>query len=891
MKIKEGKKVLSLLLAVVMTFSLTPIRANAAVESDRKGLQFPTRNNENAVAQIGTTKYESIASAVNDAKAGDVVELITDTKEDVTIPSGTEITLELKGNTIRGTVTNEGTLTVKDSTSTVKDEYSGSGMIQGQKDHGLINAKSGFLTIESGVFDTLKHAKGAIYNQGTIKDISGGIFQRSDEESTSTGEATNSWYVIKNEKSAVIEKISGGYFYNTSYYSSLFDNYGTIDEISGGYFTNGFHVIKVEEDSSIGVISGGTFESTGNEGSSLLNFGHVEITEGTFIANNAIAIFQSLWENYRSSLTVDGGTFKGERVILLDANEYSSSLENAVTVQVNGGDFSGSIVVQLDKDFEKKIEDNKFEKSIFNINLSGGTYSEAPNESFIAEGNSVILKNNKYVVSLPNPVDAKAPSIEKLSENISVEPKQEAILSVTATAEAEGVLSYQWYSCDSKGENSRLIDKANSESYSPDTSNKGTYYYYIKVTNTNEKATGNKTTSATSQVVTLTVIDNIAPILSDGTYKRTSHTAAKIGFTTDEDGTAFYLIKEKGATAPTSNEVAAGTSLDKVSGTTSDHAITLTKGAKDIYVVVKDVAGNISEPLKIEVKAYSSGSPSGGSSSSSTVTYAVSFNSNGGSSVTSQNVMSGSKATEPKAPTKDGYTFTGWYSDSSLSNKFNFNTTITKATTLYAGWEKATDIEKDVDNDSEQQTTAHSAYISGYADGTFRPDAGITRAEATQLLYNQLNSKSGYSKAFTDVEADAWYYDAVSLLAGKGAISGYTDGTFLPNNSITRAEFVTLVVRYAGLSTQGTEDFADVNGHWANTYIGAAVNAGYVGGYSDGTFQPDTAITRAEAVTILNRMLGRTIVESELNTLTMPFSDVSTSHWAYYNILEAAGTA
>lgn len=188
------------------------------------------------------------------------------------------------------------------------------------------------------------------------------------------------------------------------------------------------------------------------------------------------------------------------------------------------------------------------------------------------------------------------------------------------------------------------------------------------------------------------------------------------------------------------------------------------------------------------------------------------------------------------------------------------------------------------------------AYISGYSeDNTFRPDNPLTRAEAAQLLYNIYVIENGKpelvaGKSFSDVTNQNWYYEAVMYLTQSGVISGYPDGSFKPEAQITRAELTKLAVMFAGLSeSESTSNFPDVSsGHWATYYINTAQNSGILIGYDDGTFKPENDIKRAESVTILNRMQGRIVSETILEGLTMPYSDVAKTHWAYYEILEAA---
>lgn len=198
---------------------------------------------------------------------------------------------------------------------------------------------------------------------------------------------------------------------------------------------------------------------------------------------------------------------------------------------------------------------------------------------------------------------------------------------------------------------------------------------------------------------------------------------------------------------------------------------------------------------------------------------------------------------------------------------------------LYAVWKDA-------------ETESHSAYISGYPDGTVGPDKTITRAEAATMFYNLLADKNGDAKAFTDVPANQWYAKAVMTLAGKGVISGYPDGTFKPNAPITRAEFVTMAMNFANAGKGTACSFPDVpQNMWYYGAIAGATQNGWISGYPDGTFGPDRYITRAEVTSVINRMENRAADMSfmmehlkELRT----FSDLSFGHWAYGSMMEAA---
>lgn len=192
----------------------------------------------------------------------------------------------------------------------------------------------------------------------------------------------------------------------------------------------------------------------------------------------------------------------------------------------------------------------------------------------------------------------------------------------------------------------------------------------------------------------------------------------------------------------------------------------------------------------------------------------------------------------------------------------------------------------------DSETESHSAYISGYPDGTVGPDKTITRAEAATMFYNLLTDKTGDAKAFTDVPANQWYAKAVMTLAGKGVISGYPDGTFKPDASITRAEFVTMAMNFANAEKGTACSFPDVpQNMWYYGAIAGATQNGWISGYPDGTFGPDRYITRAEVTSVINRMENRaadmSFMMDHLDELRT-FSDLSFGHWAYGSMMEAA---
>ena len=188
----------------------------------------------------------------------------------------------------------------------------------------------------------------------------------------------------------------------------------------------------------------------------------------------------------------------------------------------------------------------------------------------------------------------------------------------------------------------------------------------------------------------------------------------------------------------------------------------------------------------------------------------------------------------------------------------------------------------------------HIAYIAGRTSTQAAPNANITRAEVAMILYRLLTAeaKSAYGtniNRFKDVPAGAWYTTAVSTLANLGVISGYQDGSFGPDRNITRAELATILARFCGTPSDSVLDhFTDISGNWARKYINQAAEAGLVYGYTDGTFRPDQNITRAETIVMVNRILGRSASAGTVVDGYKTFSDVPANAWYYWDIVEAS---
>ncbi|NLD87474.1 MAG: hypothetical protein GX633_04375 [Clostridiales bacterium] len=191
-------------------------------------------------------------------------------------------------------------------------------------------------------------------------------------------------------------------------------------------------------------------------------------------------------------------------------------------------------------------------------------------------------------------------------------------------------------------------------------------------------------------------------------------------------------------------------------------------------------------------------------------------------------------------------------------------------------------------------TKDHFNYVIGYKDGTFQPNANLTRAEAATIFFRLLTKEARElyitdRNEFSDVSEGQWFNTAISTLSSIGIVNGYNDGTFRPNALITRAELAAIIARFAELNSSAKFSFTDIDGHWAERSILLAARSGWITGYEDRSFRPDLAITRAETVAMINRLLDRVPKhkESLLRDMLTFYDNLDTEKWYYIPIQEA----
>ncbi len=322
------------------------------------------------------------------------------------------------------------------------------------------------------------------------------------------------------------------------------------------------------------------------------------------------------------------------------------------------------------------------------------------------------------------------------------------------------------------------------------------------------------------------------------------------------------------------------------------------------YNDLAQTAGDTSDDIALKIlvfEAAQTGGGGGGSYLPTTEEYTVKFDAGENADVVGNaeiKVKDGKKPTGvPTAECNvEGYTFAGWSVDGETIVKPE--DIAVKADVTYIAM--FTDAEGNLVSADEigggtvrppvHLTDDHILYMIGDDKGNFNPDKEMTRAETAMVFYRLLDDATDVTTGdFADVTADQWFATAVYTLAANDIITGYADGTFKPDNAVTRAEFATIAARFKDMAV-GSKTFTDVPAeHWAQPYIASAYENNLIHGYPDGSFKPDNAIIRSEGATIVNALLNRVADKEYVDAAEdlIKFPDVSADHWAYYDIVEA----
>ena len=780
----------------------------------------------NAVAKVGDTYYKTLTDAV---KAADnaTVTLLKDVTEDVTIPAGKTITLDLNGKTLTNV-----------------------------KDHTILN--NGNLTIAgTGKVDNISHAKGALYNKGTVV-VNGGTFDRSKENGKNKGESgQNSWYTIKNvgtmtiNDGAIVQTagnnaslgkfsslVSNGYF-NAGDYTNNKGLDQPILTIDGGTFRGGLNTIKNDDRAKL-TINGGTFSNYYQ--AVVQNHNIAEITGGTFTAaSDANAETYGIYncgcgaEIDLGTLTVSGGTFTGATYAVAEVSSQNAA------VNISGGQFAGT-----------KAAIVKSSTSNATIAISGGLFSSDPSD-YVAAGHYVDASNNgdyPYIVKEgTKPAGALIVVKDKTDTAVNgniADADKTAINNVIDKANVDGV-----------AEAAKKADIVTKSGVTVAENDKVEIEVAVKVEAKAADLAKGQLTFEASPVATVkvngTATDTTVPVTND--MLNGQPITVKLPLPTDFNPEQILHKFTGGGYEYFINETVGskrGAGSFKIEG---DCAVFTIYGFSTF-----ELSGTVTyvEPS------------SGGGSSSSSRRYDVSAPSvkHGDVTVSPKNASKGDTVTITVKPDSGYELDTLTVKDASGSKikvkdkgdgKFTFTMPASKVTVSAEFAEIETLDFADVSTDAYYyeavKWAAKKGITGGTGDGTFNPNGSCTRAHIVTFLWRAAGSPEPKSTvSFADVPAGSYYAKAVAWAVENGITLGTGDGTFSPNATCTRGQSVTFLYRAMGTAPTTVNGFTDVAaGDFYAEAVAWAVENGVTNGTTDSTFSPSNGCTRAQIVTFLYR--------------------------------------
>ena len=785
----------------------------------------------NAVAKVGDTYYKTLTDAV---KAADnaTVPLLKDVTEDVTIPAGKTITLDLNGKTLTNV-----------------------------KDHTILN--NGNLTIAgTGKVDNISHAKGALYNKGTVV-VNGGTFDRSKENGKNKGESgQNSWYTIKNvgtmtiNDGAIVQTagnnaslgkfsslVSNGYF-NAGDYTNNKGLDQPILTIDGGMFRGGLNTIKNDDRAKL-TINGGTFSNYYQ--AVVQNHNIAEITGGTFTAaSDANAETYGIYncgcgaEIDLGTLTVSGGTFTGATYAVAEVSSQNAA------VNISGGQFAGT-----------KAAIVKSSTSNATIAISGGLFSSDPS-AYVAAGHYVDASNNgdyPYTVKEgTKPAGALIVVKDKTEPTVSGDitgTDKTAINNVIGNANVDGV-----------AEAAKKADIVAKSGATVAENDKVEIEVAVKVEAKAADLAKGQLTFEASPVATVKVngtVKGTVPV-SNGMLNNNPITV-KLPLPT-VDGKLFtpkqILHKFTGGGYEYFINESVGGMRGAGSFKIEDNCAVFTIYGFSTF----ELSGTVTYVVP----------SSGGGSSSSSRRYDVSAPSvkHGDVTVSPKNASKGDTVTITVKPDSGYELDTLTVKDASGSKikvkdkgdgKFTFTMPASKVTVSAEFAEIETLDFADVSTDAYYyeavKWAAKKGITGGTGDGTFNPNGSCTRAHIVTFLWRAAGSPEPKSTvSFADVPADSYYAKAVAWAVENGITLGTGDGTFSPNATCTRAQSVTFLYRALGTAPTTVNGFTDVtaDAFYADA-VAWAVESGVTNGTSASTFSPNNGCTRAQIVTFLYRTM------------------------------------
>ena len=854
--------------------------AGYATIKDKDNNTYTVVKGENAAVANAGANYNTLANAISSAASGDTVTLLKDTKEDITIPSGKTITLDLNGKTLTNV-----------------------------DDHTILN--NGNLTITgTGTVDNISHAKGALYNKGTVV-INGGTFDRSKENGkTSNDSGSNSWYTIKNVGSMTIHDgatvqtagnnaalgkfsslVSNGYF-NANDYNTNKGLDQPILTIDGGTFRGGLNTIKNDDRAKL-TINGGTFSNYYQ--AVVQNHNIAEITGGTFTAaSDANAKTYGIYncgcdaEIDLGTLTVSGGTFTGATYAVAEVSSLNAA------VNISGGQFAGTKAAII-----------KSSTSNATIAISGGYFTSDPT-AYLAEGKGLVTSDQsafaykvgekitnvetavtagEAVVTIPVGVDgitedtvknaAKAANTTKtLTDTVAASGMTNDPAVVGTKEAAVAALSAENISVGS-GDTVTVVVQPYLE-VNVKSADAGKLTLEISAKYNVVATTDDLTTIAPAKTVTLksgvplsinkpielTIV--LPTSFATGNSKiYVQHKGYEYTATVDASGTTATFINPHGfstfTVTPTASAVAEvdGTSytdLQKaVDAVANNGAVKLLNDTSASAVVSRAVKFTLDKNSKSFTGAITAGSGYELSVDGNVYTFTV--RSSSGSSGSSSYDPTYSVSTPSK--TEHG---TVTVSPKSASK----GDTVTVTVKPDSGYvlETLTVTDKN-GNELTLKDKGNGKY-------TFTMPAGKVEVKATFMEDNSMLN------FFYDVPNNAYFYEAVKWAVENGITTGVGNDLFAPEQPCTRAQIVTFLWRAAGSpepkgAASGMTDV--VSGSYYEKAVAWAIENGITTGTTTTTFSPDATCTRAQAVTFLARALKAKAASAA------EFSDVPTGSY------------
>ena len=596
--------------------------------------------------------------------------------------------------------------------------------------------------------------------------------------------------------------------------------------------------------------------------------GNAKITDN--IARNyggAICLFGNNTQNYTDTLTISGGMISGNKANTAGGGVYLSAHGDQMfmtggSIRENEAGYGGGLSIR---------SGNSGANPNAAVYLLGGTISDNqatsgyPTDDSYSErlycGNAIEQSGELYLDGTQMNVSGD------IRVGCTTNFRTGAIETnryVTLVGASDSMQNYELTSYDDESLDGRVVVAPGTITYGTETYNVADAEPYLSHFTHNHKEIVTDTdykvaTGASSQAKSLVLY---------GTIKKYSVTY------TDGIGGASFADE-------VISDLRRGTPTPAFTGGTPTRSgYTFTGWSPAVAATVTDNA--------VYTAQWKKNSSGGGGGSHATKKYTLHYESNGGTKYADEKYKGNKVVALDKTPSRVGYTFTGWYADQELTDKIT-KIKMTSDKTVYAGW-KATDVPETLNSDN------HFAYIVGYEDGLVRPNDDITRAEVAAIFFRLLkddvrDDNLTANSVFTDVALGKWYNKSISTMAKIGIVKGRTADTFVPNAPITRAEFAAICSRFDRSDVEVQSNFNDISGHWAENEIRRAASLGWIQGYTDGSFKPDQNITRAEAASMINRMLHRLpeTVEDLLDGM-IQWPDNQPSDWYYINMQEATNS-